>query len=371
MKPSKNRHVAALSLGLAGDEPPTEFRIFTAGVVDTVKGQFVFDEEAAESVIAEYNLHGIDLPIDYDHASLSSDSSPDPSKAGRAAGWCELELREGELWATNVRWCAPAAEALRHKEWRFMSPAFQTKGDRIVSVMNIALTNLPASRRLEPLMAASVTAEGETPMTLQDALAALEAGDMATALEIIKALLLAGETAPVAPGQPAPGELEITASRLQRMTQCSSNSDALAEVGVWRASHLKLEAETMKLAKERATLELSKRKENAVTLTKLGAETPFTSGLGKGKLCQRLADEPLEEQNARVAALLSARGGKLPITPRVPLSSGDDVGVYREGEVTVTQREIDDCKRVGADLETYVRNKAVHLKAKAAAGGAP
>ncbi len=169
-------NISRLSIALAGDEPPNEFRLFTAGTVDTVKGSFVFGPDEAEAVMAEYKTHGIDLMIDYDHASLGV--GVDPALSGKAAGWFNLEVRDGELWAINVRWCPPAAEALRRKEWRFMSPAFSTDGDRIVSVMNVAITNLPATRRLEPLMAASVTALGENGMTVEEFLAVCKALDV-------------------------------------------------------------------------------------------------------------------------------------------------------------------------------------------------
>lgn len=138
-----------------GSELPTEFRIFTAGAVETTKGTFTFDEEAAASVMAEYAAHGIDLMIDYDHASLAS-MSIDPAQAGKAAGWFNIELRDGELWAVNVRWNPPAAAALRNKEWRFMSPAFSVDDSgRVIDLLNVAITNMPATRQLTPLVAAS------------------------------------------------------------------------------------------------------------------------------------------------------------------------------------------------------------------------
>lgn len=143
---------------------PTAFRIFAAGKIDTKKGVFLFDAKAAASVMAEYRLHGSELMVDYDHASLGA--GIDPALSGKAAAWFGLELRNGgELWAVNVRWCAPAADALRRKEWRYMSPAFSTEpgSNRITALLNVALTNLPASRRLEPLVAASALAASKAP----------------------------------------------------------------------------------------------------------------------------------------------------------------------------------------------------------------
>src|SRR4051812_4032691 len=112
-----------LSIVIAGDEPPSEFRVFSAGDNGTTKGTFVFDDAAAKRVMADYAEHGVDLMLDYAHASLDSDLSPNPSQAGKAAGWFNIELRDGELWAVNVRWTEAAASALKAKEWRYMSPA--------------------------------------------------------------------------------------------------------------------------------------------------------------------------------------------------------------------------------------------------------
>ena len=146
-----------LSLPAPEKGPPTEFRIFTAGKVETTKGTFIFDEEAAAAVMADYKAHGVELMIDYDHASLAG-LVLDPAMAGKAAGWFTPELRSGELWATNVRWSPAAAQALGDAEWRYMSPAFDIDKDgRIISLCNVALTNLPATHNLDALVAASRT----------------------------------------------------------------------------------------------------------------------------------------------------------------------------------------------------------------------
>jgi ribosomal protein L12E/L44/L45/RPP1/RPP2 len=372
-----------LTIALPGDEPPREFRIFTAGEVDTVKGKFLFDDAAAASVMAEYLAHGIDLMVDYDHASLGTDRAPDPAQAGKAAAWFGLEVRAGELWAVNVRWTPPATEALKRKEWRFMSPAFSTDEEgRITSLLNVAITNLPATRRLEPLMAANVTALGGPmdPSLVKKAIDALAAGDAEGALGILKDMIAAAAGAPAeeAPAEEAPAEemaaapeedeekeaVAASISRLTRITGKSTIGSAVEEVEVWRSSHLKLEAETEKLAKERATLELGKRKENAVALTKLGAETPATTGLAKGKLCKRLLDEPLDEQTERVAVLLAAKGGKMPAEVKPPVvttaigADGSTEFTLADGRVvSLSAREVAMCTEMKIDPKTYAGRK--------------
>ncbi|WP_394845177.1 phage protease [Pendulispora brunnea] len=153
---------------------PTEFRIFQTGWNDTSKGQFLFDDEAAESVIADYEVQGNDLCIDYDHKAVDPDAR---AGDGRAAGWFQLEVRPDGLWAINVRWTPPAAEAIRNREWRYFSPAFipDPETRRVLSVINLALTNIPATRHMQPLVAASAVPFSAYPIVNEpwDAKAAL------------------------------------------------------------------------------------------------------------------------------------------------------------------------------------------------------
>jgi phage I-like protein len=135
-------------------EPPTEFRLFRAGPNETTKGVFLFDEDSQKSVMDAFERHGADLPIDYEHKMLDWLASADDM---RAAGWFRPEVRNnGELWATGVTWTPKADAAIRAKEWRYISPAFSTNEEgQILSLINVALTNLPATHQLEALVAAS------------------------------------------------------------------------------------------------------------------------------------------------------------------------------------------------------------------------
>lgn len=182
---------------LLGDsrEPPTEFRIFRAGANETTKGVFLFDEESQKSVMAAFARHGADVPIDYEHKMLDWLA---PASDMVAAGWFTPEVRDGDLWATNVRWTNKAAAHLREGEWRYYSPAFTTGDDgRILELINVALTNLPATHQLEALVAASARAlsaqtnpaspEKGTP-TMKNVLIALGLSESASEADAIVAL---------------------------------------------------------------------------------------------------------------------------------------------------------------------------------------
>jgi phage I-like protein len=143
-------------------DPPKEFRIFEGGVVKTTKGEFMFDSQAAAAVMAAYEQHGVDLTIDYDHHTLSTGQGV----KAVSAGWFNLDLRDGDLWATNVRWNPPAIEHFANGEYRYFSPLFDyERGSlRITNLINNALTNTPAMDGIEALIAASATT-GDSTMT--------------------------------------------------------------------------------------------------------------------------------------------------------------------------------------------------------------
>jgi phage I-like protein len=105
-------------------------------------------------VIGAWKRYGNRVTFDYAHAA--TDPERDPT-AGISAGSCQLELRSDGLWATDVRWTPRAAAHLAAKEWLYFSPtfAFEKKTGRITSLVNIALTNIPATRNMQPLVAAS------------------------------------------------------------------------------------------------------------------------------------------------------------------------------------------------------------------------
>lgn len=376
-----------LSIALTGDEPPTEFRIFTAGAVETTKGVFTFDEASAKSVMAEYQTHGIDLMIDYDHASLAS-VSLDPAQAGKAAGWFNLEVRGGELWAVNVRWTPPAADALRRKEWRFMSPAFGTDKDgRVTDLMNVAITNLPATRNLQPLMAASAIALGANldPKNVMAALDALIAGDAEKCAELLKGIIAqaAGaeaveppgeETPPVAPtgempkdvaaaepgADPAsaddkkdkPVEMAAALSSFMRLSGKSSLVDALAEAGIWRASHIELESGRQKLAQERAVLEAAERRKGCVELVTLAGRAPATVWADDKCSAPKsyLSNMPMADFRSYVADALKSAPKAAPKAP-VKASASSDLPALSESELAI-------CERTGCKPEVYAALKA-------------
>lgn len=106
---------------------------------------------AIEAVIAETmrRAQGVPIVIDYDHQVIHSEKNGKPAPA---AGWVQsLAARADGIWAL-VEWTAKAANFLRNKEYRFISPVYMHRPDgTIVSIANAGLTNSPAHSNLTAL----------------------------------------------------------------------------------------------------------------------------------------------------------------------------------------------------------------------------
>lgn len=338
-----------------GDVPPTEFRIFAAGENTTTKGTFLFDDQAARSVMNAYQAHGNDVMIDLEHLSLEQESNAfDPD----ARAWCHLEVRNGELWATQVGWTPDGETRLREKRQRYISPAFEAdkKTHRITRVLNIAITALPATDNLKPLVAASarvrLTIEGDSPMTPEQFAALAEALDLgpdanvedvlATVAAMVKKIQDAANGTPPADDaaaaandapkkdEPAPmvaaKRLSVASRTLARLAGKSEISEAVTEIETWKASHLELEQKRAVLAQERTTLEGSERRKLVGELVKLGAETPATAWADDDAKtpAKRLVDEPIAELRSRVTKLAAAkRSVKDPVPPTAVAGATD------------------------------------------------
>ena len=118
-----------------GDEfPPKAVRLFAMGENRTTKGVFVFDDEAARSVMAAFKEHGIDLAMDYDHGALA----PADGRKRDVPGYYRPEVRADGLYALP-QWTESGLSAIRPgkddagaptlPEYRYTSPSFSYDPD--------------------------------------------------------------------------------------------------------------------------------------------------------------------------------------------------------------------------------------------------
>ncbi len=371
-----------LAIFVGGATPPTEFRIFAAGPNVIHDAVFIFDEKAAASVMAAFQKHGADCMIDLEHLSVADQDASvnfDPD----ARGWCKLELRGGELWATQVSWTPDGEARLREARQRYISPVFSYNkaAMRIESILNIALTSLPATDGLAPLVAASQMGPGPgdntmSPEQLASIAEALGLGAdanvedvIATISAMVKKVQAAanGDGDPEDKAEPPEGTPEaaaaaappvVAAARMQAAAVVLAGlsgkkdiSETVTDIETWRKSHIELEEKTAKLAKERTTLESGERRRLVGELVKLGAETPATAwDNDDGKTpTKRLADEPIAELRARVGKLTAAKGGTVRTVLRPPVK-GD--------ESELSEREIALCKERKIDPAVYAKTRA-------------
>jgi len=140
------RHAVSMPLPPADADqasvtPPEWVHLIPAGTFSGRDGRGPYTLDA-QAVLAAFAAHGADLPIDYDHQSLTADEKAGPVPA---AGWIkELQAREDGIWA-RVEWTPRAAELLVNKEYRYLSPVFryQAKDGRVVALSGAGLTHNP------------------------------------------------------------------------------------------------------------------------------------------------------------------------------------------------------------------------------------
>jgi hypothetical protein len=401
------RHVALSVIPLIGDAPPAEFRIFVAGENQTSKGVYLFDDIAAAAVMKAYAAHGCDVMIDLEHLSIADQDRSlnfDPD----ARGWCKLELRNGELWAAQVTWTPDGLIRLSEKRQRYMSPAFVVNDDdRIIEVLNIAITAMPATHNLEPLVAASqrriqrlaFEAEGDQKMSPEQFAAIAEAlglgadanieDVLATIAAMVKkvqdaangtetpaeaaadpAVAAAAEAVPVVA---AASRLMAAARALVRLSGKKDVGAAVAEAEAWRASHIELEQGRAKLAQERALLENGERRRLVAELVKCGSESPGTAWADDSatKPAEPWASMPMDALRSRVVKLTKtkatpAAAGAKPAP--VAADAGGQVVMVRGEAVELSAREVQTCAEMKAKLEDYAANKLIRARAIAQQG---
>ena len=102
------------------------------------RGPYTLD---ANAVMESFRRGGIDLPIDYDHQTLTAAEHAGPVPV---AGWIDtLEVRDGALWG-RVRWTDEAARLIASRAYRYLSPVFRhDKDGRILSIEGAGLTHYP------------------------------------------------------------------------------------------------------------------------------------------------------------------------------------------------------------------------------------
>lgn len=120
-----------------------EILVLPLGEIKGRDGRYwVLPQEDAEAIVAQIKRDGVDIVVDYDHASYFRDDT-------RAAGWLKADSFRvgngpfGEGIYAQVEWTEAAEQAIAAKEYRYLSPTFYSDGTRILALESVALTNIP------------------------------------------------------------------------------------------------------------------------------------------------------------------------------------------------------------------------------------
>jgi phage I-like protein len=356
--------LAALPLP-GGDAAPTEFRILRAGMNRTEKGDFLFDEEAAESVMAAYLTKGLSkLQVDFEHQSMVPPPAGGPAEKP-AAGWFKPEVRAGELWATEVAWTARAAAMLAPlagaPEYRFFSPVLRFDEDtrRVRSLKNLALTNDPAMDDLHPLVAATARKDDDMPC---EACAALTTKLSASEEECrsLKAKL-SGFEVKDKDKDAAMTSLSGVRDKMVALTGQATEAGALGVLEAWKQKASRVD----KLEEERAT-------EVHATLT-AEMKGVLDAAVKDGKLTPAM--RPLEEKGALAfgAGKVSKEGveyltAKWGAAPKIVNPGGSGGPTQKETQTAVlTAEDVRVAKMFGNDVKDVEKFKTEQITAKARA----
>lgn len=135
------------------DGLPTELQLFKVGENASTKGSVFYDPKNASALRANQAANDTRDKLFFDLAHLSL-TDVGTVEAHKAYAWFDLDFAEDGVWARNIEWTAEGAELLRSRSFRYWSPAFYVDEDaRITEVVSVALTNVPASLDIEPLVA--------------------------------------------------------------------------------------------------------------------------------------------------------------------------------------------------------------------------
>ena len=134
------------------DGVPSEIQVIPYGIdIKTPKyPPFTCDEESEQAVMAAFAARQSDMVIDYEHQTLQGVEAP-------AAGWIRMAklINKGKegIWAI-VEWTERARQYIANKEYRYVSPVFETRNSdhRVVRLINVALTNQPNIDGMVPLI---------------------------------------------------------------------------------------------------------------------------------------------------------------------------------------------------------------------------
>jgi len=127
-------------------------------------GEFELSTTDLNQMLFNFKNQGLDIVVDYEHQTLTGEKAP-------ASGWIKhpegLKIENDTLLA-KIEWTPKAKEAIKNKEYRYLSPvliqnAKDSKSGTSIGwyLHSVALTNTPFFKELEPIAAKQKQTEGD------------------------------------------------------------------------------------------------------------------------------------------------------------------------------------------------------------------
>lgn len=149
--------------------------LLAAGSQNGRDGRGPFEAGNPRSVIARSfaAVSGGVIPIDYEHAT---DLRAPKGEEAPAAGWIsKMEARNDGIWG-YAEWTPRGGQAVKDREYRFISPALAHANGQVLAILRASLTNNP-NLTLVALNAASARKDAMDPNTLAELRALLGLAD--------------------------------------------------------------------------------------------------------------------------------------------------------------------------------------------------
>lgn len=137
MKPETLKATCSIALPA---EPPEWVHLMPLGEIKGRDGRR-WTLANPQAVVAASKSAGLDAVVDYEHQTDLAEKNGQPAPA---AGWIkEFEVRADGIWG-RVEWTAQAAQQIRDKQYRYLSPTFlHRKTGEVIAILRAALTNAP------------------------------------------------------------------------------------------------------------------------------------------------------------------------------------------------------------------------------------
>lgn len=282
-----------------------------------------------------------DVAIDYDHQADYAEFNGQPAPA---AGWIkELEARPDGIWG-RVEWTPKAAEHIKNKEYRYISPSFyRTKAGVVTCIYGAALTNRPAlSMKALANAQPTQTTENEMDETLKALLSAMNLPEDTSAdkaMALVKELASAKEKATSALGL----KKEATVSDMEKALTETLSAKAPQQPDPSKYVPM---AAFDEMSKELASVQKSLKEDKAASAVaaakKAGKLSPAMEQWGK-----ELASSDPEAFAAYVASAPSLSGEST--------ASGEPSG---DKPSSLTDAEKETCRALGIEAADFLKNKA-------------